>query len=110
MSIVIGSNLSRTLTGDAPLAGTLAATTLLLALHSLLARLAAHSALLSRLLEGPAIVLSRGDGIDHRTRLRHSVSDADLAEALRQSGFTELGHASQITLEPSGKITVLHRS
>jgi uncharacterized membrane protein YcaP (DUF421 family) len=41
VSIVVGSNLSRALTGDAPLWGTLAATTLLMALHWVLAHASA---------------------------------------------------------------------
>src|SRR3954454_16935665 len=43
VSIIIGSNLSRTLTGNAQLWGTLAATTLLVALHWVLARLVVSS-------------------------------------------------------------------
>src|SRR5689334_3575340 len=39
VSIIVGSNLSRTLTGGAPLGGTLAATTLLMALHWVLAQI-----------------------------------------------------------------------
>src|SRR3954469_24935786 len=43
VSIIIGSNLSRALTGSAALWGTLAATTLLIALHWVLAKLVARS-------------------------------------------------------------------
>lgn len=38
VSVIVGSNLSRALTGSAPLFGTLAATTLLMALHWVLAQ------------------------------------------------------------------------
>src|SRR5436305_5487189 len=55
VSIIIGSNLSRVLTGSAPLAGTLVATTLVLILHWLLAQAAARSRVMSRLLEGRPI-------------------------------------------------------
>src|SRR4051812_10684689 len=37
----------------------------------------------------------------------HSVSEADLHEALRQAGVNELSATKVVTLEPSGKITVL---
>src|SRR3954471_6266155 len=63
VSIIVGSNLSRALTGSAPLLGTLAATTLLMVLHWLLAHAAARSPRLSRLVEGPAIELAR-DGAE----------------------------------------------
>jgi uncharacterized membrane protein YcaP (DUF421 family) len=52
VAFVIGSNLSRALTGGAPLWGTLAATTLLVALHRVLAHLVSRSAPLSRVIEG----------------------------------------------------------
>src|SRR4051794_9298062 len=48
VSIIVGSNLSRALTGNAELWGTLAATTLLILLHWILAHAAARSARLSR--------------------------------------------------------------
>jgi uncharacterized membrane protein YcaP (DUF421 family) len=35
------------------------------------------------------------------------VTEADLNEALRQAGIEEVGRTAKITLEPSGKITVL---
>src|SRR3954452_22284637 len=59
VSIIVSSNLSRALTGSAALLGTIAATTLLMGLHWLLARAAARSPRLSRLVEGPAILLAR---------------------------------------------------
>src|SRR3954447_9357628 len=59
VAIVVGSNLSRALTGNAPLLGTLVATTLLMALHRVLAPAAARSPCLSKLVEGPAIDLAR---------------------------------------------------
>src|SRR3954471_16791648 len=58
VSIVVGSNLSRALTGGAALFGTLAATTLLMVLHWFLSHAAARSVRLSELLEGPAIGLA----------------------------------------------------
>ena len=107
VSIVVGSNLSRALTGSAALLGTLAATTLLMALHWLLAHAAARSSRLSRLVEGPAIELARGGTPEPSTLARAAVSEGDLGEALRQAGVERAADARLITLEPSGKITVL---
>ena len=59
VSIIIGSNLSRALTGSAPLWGTLIATTLLVALHWVLARLVAAFPGFSRVVEGRSIELAR---------------------------------------------------
>jgi uncharacterized membrane protein YcaP (DUF421 family) len=109
VSIIIGSNLSRALTGSAPLWGTLAATTLLVALHGVLALLVATSRRFSRLIEGEPIELARHGAPQPSVRGRHAISEADLNEALRQAGIDDLAAAHTVTLEPSGKITVLKR-
>lgn len=109
VSVIVGSNLSRALTGSAALGGTLAATTLLMALHWLLAHGAARWAWVSRVVEGRAIPLARGGQADRSALLRDSISRRDLDEALRQSGVHEVGETRLVTLEPSGKITVLKR-
>lgn len=107
VSIIVGSNLSRTLTGGAPLPGTLAATTLLMGLHWIIAHLAARVPLVSRLVEGAPIVLAENGAHDAAIRKRHGVTEADLAESLRQSGLEAPAEAKRVTLEPSGRITVL---
>ena len=107
VSIVIGSNLSRALTGSVPLWGTLAATTLLMALHWVLSHAAARSAVLSHLLEGGAAQLGKAGELDGDALKRHAVSEADLNEALRTAGLMDAKDARLILLEPSGKISVL---
>lgn len=107
VSIIVGSNLSRALTGQAALGGTLAATTVLMALHWFLAQAAARSPRLAEILEGTPVELGRGGSVDPATMRRHSVSRRDLDEALRQSGVEEDGKTSRVVLEPSGKINVL---
>src|SRR5918912_2131549 len=71
VSIVIGSNLSRALTGSAALWGTLAATTLLMALHWALAHAVARSTRLSHLLEGQPIRLGAGGRLEPSVLRRH---------------------------------------
>jgi len=109
VSIIVGSNLSRALTGSAPLLGTFAATTLLIVLHWLLAQLAARSPAVSHTVEGRSVVLTDGDGLNRDVQVRHSVTEADLNEALRQGGIERVEDARKLTLEPSGKITVLKK-
>ncbi len=109
LAIIIGSNLSRALTGGAALGGTLAATTVLVALYWLLAHLAARIPAVSHLLEGRAVVLAQHGKHAERDRLRHAISQADLDEALRERGIATPEEAERITLEPSGKITILKR-
>ena len=107
VSVVVGSNLSRALTGNASMVGTLLATTLLMLLHWILAQLAARSPRVSELLEGAQIVLVRDGKADPALLRKQSISQADLNEALRQQSLEHVGHARLISLEPSGKITVL---
>jgi uncharacterized membrane protein YcaP (DUF421 family) len=107
VSFVIGSNLSRALTGGAPLWGTLAATALLVALHGVVARLVSRSAPLSRMIEGSPVELARSGAASASQLHRHSVSEADLYEALRQSGLENLAATTVVTLEPSGRITIV---
>ncbi|MGE5505552.1 MAG: DUF421 domain-containing protein [Actinomycetota bacterium] len=107
VSIIVGSNLSRALTGGAPLLATMAATALLTLLHWVLAQAAARSARLSRLLEGRTIRLGRGGGIDADGLARHGISRCDLDEALRAAGVETVSQTRLIALEPSGRITVI---
>jgi len=110
VSIVIGSNLSRALTGSAALFGTLAASTLMVGLHWLAAILAERSPALSHLFEGRAIALLSDGRVDERQLRRHAVSEADLGEALRKSGVESPSATRAIMLEPSGAITVLEKA
>lgn len=109
VSIVIGSNLSRALTGQAPLAGTMLATSVVLALHWLLAQLAARRTELSHLIEGRTCELVRDGQALRGPMLRWSISEADLYEALRQRGLKAVEEAELATLEPSGSIAVFPR-
>lgn len=107
VSIVVGSNLSRALTGTASVGGTLAATTLLMGLHWILAQAAARSDHLSRILEGLPAELARDGKLNRRNALRASISRNDIEEALRESKVEHIDDTRLIMVEPSGKITVL---
>jgi len=107
VSIIVGSNLSRALTGSAALFGTLLATTLMMVLHWVLAHAASRSAVISHVLEGRSARLAANGQSDPSALHWHSISEADLNEALRQSGVEQVAGTRLIMLEPSGKITVL---
>lgn len=107
VSIIVGSALARTLTGNAPLWGTFAATALIMVLHWVLAQAAALWPTAARVLEGRPITLTERGRLDETARKRHAVSEADLNEALRQRGLSKPDQAKRITLEPSGRITIV---
>ena len=108
-SIVIGSTRRRALTGSAPLWGTLAATAVVLALHWLLAQAAARSRRLSRLIEGRPTDLARAGQPVLKALRRWSISEADVNEALRARGLSELAEVERLVLEPSGNISALRK-
>ena len=107
VSIVVGSNLSRALTGHAPLFGTLVATTLMLLLHALAARAAARWPIVSRWVEGLPVRITEDGRANPDGLRRHQVSAVDLQEALRAAGLESVAAAKAVVLEPSGKLTVL---
>ena len=107
VAIIIGSNLSRALTGNAPFGGTLAACALLVALHWVLAQGVARSKGLSQIFEGSVIDLARAGKTDDSQLFRHAISKSDIEEALRQTGVERVSQTRLIALEPSGKITVV---
>lgn len=110
VAIVVGSNLSRAVTGSAPFTGTLLATALMILLHWVLARLAARYGRFTFITEGdPVRLVSQGKPCK-RTLQKHGVSTTDINEALRQNGIIRLEDVGDMTLEPSGKISVSARS
>jgi len=109
VSVLIGSNLSRALTGTAPLLGTLAACAVLVALHWLTSHLAALRPWLSHLLEGKPIMLASDGRLDRRQVVKRAISEADLNENLRAAGIEDIGTTRKVVLEPSGRLTVLKR-
>lgn len=110
VSIIVGSSLSRAMTGGAPFWETLAAVAVLSALHLLVAYAVAGSKSLSRLIEGPPIALARDGVLDDKTRLWHAVSETDISEAMRAKqleGIEDMAQVKQMTLEVNGRLTVL---
>jgi len=107
LSIVIGSSLSRALTGSAPLPGTLLACAVLASLHVAMAHGVARSKRFSRMVEGGPIEVGRDGSVDQGVRKRHMISLGDLMEALRKKGIEDVSETKRIVLEASGEITVI---
>src|SRR5690242_1308311 len=86
VSIIMGSSLSRALTGSAPLGGTMLAMILLAFMHWLLARLTTRSSRFAQFVEGGAVILGRSGTAFESDLRRHNISATDLQEALRKEG------------------------
>lgn len=109
LAVVIGSNLSRTLTANAPFFPTLAGTAALVVLYWLASHLAQRSKAFGWLVKGSPVWLIRDGKLDDKAAAWRGVSDGDLEEATRGSGMHGLSEVGTAVLERSGKISVLRR-
>ena len=109
LSIVIGSNLSRALTGAAPFVETLIATAVLVLLHSLLIAASVRWPRLGHMLKGRGVRLVRDGEVDHAALRRHGIGEQDLQEALREAGLDDASKVREAYLERNGDISVLKR-
>jgi len=110
VAIVIGSNISRAMTGKAPFFGGLAATLVIAVLHRLLAMATLRWNLLARWIKCGPVVLVRDGVADEAAMARHEISDADLAEGLRIEQIDKIGDVRLATLEGGGKISVVPKA
>jgi uncharacterized membrane protein YcaP (DUF421 family) len=107
VALVVGSNLSRTMTGKAPFWPALAATLLLVVLHRLFVMLTIRWNWLARLMKGQPVVLVRDGARDRRAMLFHGIGEADLREGLRLEQVEEVSQVRRATLEDNGRISVV---
>jgi uncharacterized membrane protein YcaP (DUF421 family) len=109
VALVVGSNLSRAMTGKAPFWPALAATLLLVVLHRVLATLALRWNWLAKLVKAEPVVLVRDGKEDRRAMARHGIGEDDLLEALRLEQVERPDEVRLGTLENSGNISVVRR-
>lgn len=109
VAIVVGSNISRIMTGKAAFIAGVAATLLIVVLHRLLAILSLRWSALGRMIKGRAVVLIEDGRIDERMLAHHEISLDDLLEALRLEQVETPESVKWATLEGGGKISVVRR-
>ena len=107
IAIIVGSSLSRALTGSAPLWGTLAACVLLMVLHWLLSRAASRWTAVADAVEGHAVELAALGRLERSNMRAFGVTAKDVDESIRKAGLADIDGAARVTLEPSGQITVV---
>lgn len=107
LSIIIGSNLSRTLTGNAPFVEVMITTTLLVVLHALLSWAAARWRPLANLIKGSAEVLVKDGRVRGENMQAHAIGRRDLLEAIREAGGRTTEEVELATLERGGGINVV---
>jgi uncharacterized membrane protein YcaP (DUF421 family) len=109
VALIVGSNLSRAMTGKAPFWSALAATLLLVVLHRVFAMLTIRWSWLAKVMKAEPVVLVRDGVADRKTMLSHGVGDQDLLESLRLEQAESHEDVHLATLENSGKISVIRR-
>ena len=107
VTIIVGSNLSRALTGPAPLLSTIAATAAFLLAWWLISFAASRSETLDWLFKGEAIRLVTDGSVDRDAMKKAVVSNRDLLEGLRQKGVAQPLRVVTAFLERNGSITVI---
>ncbi len=109
LAIIVGSNLSRALTANAPFWQTIVATTVLGVVHWALGRLSIHHRGLGAIIKGqPRQIISDGV-LDETAMKKGELSHGDLQEALRLHGLEKIDGVKAAYLERSGAISVIKK-
>jgi uncharacterized membrane protein YcaP (DUF421 family) len=110
LAFLLGSCLSRAVTGNSPLVPTLLAAAVLVGLHALLARLAVYWEPIGYVCKGRAVQLMDGGRLLDRNLRRTGVTERDLREHLRSELHTEdLGQVDDAYLERGGHVSFIKR-
>lgn len=108
VGVILGSTMSRVLTGNAPLLPTFAAATALIGLHWLLGALSLYSTGLARLVKGTELLLVENGEIRRDALRRANFTEHDLFESLRTAGHTtDLSDVKAAYLERNGHVSVV---
>ena len=106
-AVVVGSNLSRTLTGSAPFVPTLCATLVLVGMHALLARAATRWEAFGRIAKGVNVCLIREGEVDKEALRRQGLGMGDLSAAIRSAGYPGPEAVQSAYLERNGDISII---
>lgn len=108
ISVIIGSNISRAITGNAPFVATLVTTTALLIFYLILIHIAQRFPRISEWLKGQETQLIRdGETISPAMKIR-GVGPGDLEEAMRLQGHApDIDAIQEAYMERNGTISII---
>jgi uncharacterized membrane protein YcaP (DUF421 family) len=109
VALIVGSNISRLMTGRAAFFPALAATFTLVLLHRILAYATLHWGVLSWLVKARPIEVVRDGKVDAQRMYRAGMSREDLLEALRLEQVDDPADARLATVEAGGKVSVVRK-
>lgn len=107
LAVIVGSNLSRALTGSAPFWPTVIATGVIVVLHAALSHAVIRWPALSRALKGRPVCLIDAGTLNKPAMRRHGIGEGDLRMALRAQGVAGFEDAETVYLERNGDISVI---
>ena len=107
-AFVLGSLLSRGITGHASLSGTAVSALILVLVHDVIVRLSFWSHAFGKAVKDSPILLAQNGEIDWDAMRRCLITEHDLAEALRLNGkVNDVSEARSVYQERSGEISVV---
>lgn len=109
VALIVGSNISRVMTGKADVVPALTATLALVILHRVLAWASMRWEWLPRLIKSQPIIVIRDGEVDFSALKRANLSVKDLYEAIRSEQAEKPEDVRLATVESSGKVSVVHR-
>jgi uncharacterized membrane protein YcaP (DUF421 family) len=107
LGIMLGSIVSRAVTGNAPFAPALAASAVLIAMHWLFSRIAMHWHGFGWMIKGRTAVVLRDGTVDWTVMRKSHMTEHDLWEDLRADGVADLRQVAEARLERSGRLSVI---
>ena len=107
LGIILGSLVSRAITGTAPFAPTLVAAAVLLAVHWLFSAAAVRWHAFGQAIKGHSQIVVKDGQIDPEALRAAHMSDRDLYEELRSESISDLKEVAEARLERSGSLSVI---
>lgn len=107
LGFILGSLLSRGITGHAAISDTFVASAVLIGLHWVLTGAACHWPQIEPWIKGNSYVLVEHGQTRRANMMQSHVSDCDLAEALRLQGLTELSQVRLAFKERNGEVSIV---
>lgn len=109
VALIVGSSISRVMTGKADVIPSCSATLTLVILHRLVALASLRWRTLAWLVKGRPLPLIRNGEIDTRALRRANISHADLHEAIRMQQVENATEVELAMLEGGGKVSVIRK-
>lgn len=109
LGIILGSVLSRAITGNAPFIPTIIAAVILIILHMLFAHLALKNHKIGWIVKGTENCLIKDGKMLHDQMRKNQITENDLLESLRIKGKQDIDSVKYAYLERSGEISIIFK-